>query len=607
MVNRLSVTSSGFRLGLLALTIALLVVLLYGNSLQNDFVTWDDQWYVLENKHIRVSSADDLLWIFTHSYYWSYIPLTLLSHALDYSLWGLDPAGHHLTSVLVHAANAVWVFFLALAMLRFARLRAEGGSPGGPRVLLDAGDLQSVVGAVLAALLFAVHPLRAESVAWVSDRKDLLCAFFLFPTLLSYLFFTAARGTPAGRGWYRLSLLLLLFALLSKAAALMLPLVLVAFDLFLHGRKVWMEQRRALLREKVPYFLMSGTVGLIGMASVPAKSVNFLAADLTLLQKVFLPFHSIMFPLGKFLWPVNLGPVYDYPGSSLTMILALVLLVLVTGFCVVLFELDRPSWLAAWLYYLIMSLPTALFFASGIQPVADRYTYVSMVSFSILVGGLFAGVLSPGLAGRWNRMLRIGVTIGAIGWLASLAVLSRNQVSIWKDPMTLWTRGVQVAPGSPFAYNNLAEAQIRSGFMEDAVVSFMIATELKPDYADGYNNLGVSFLMKGEYREGIKWLNRARGLLETEEETDPSLADVYCNLGYAHQTLGEDSIALEMFSRTLGVHPGYAKAHFYIGMIFDRQGRTTEALAALQEAARLGFAEARVALKEKGITWEDPY
>jgi len=602
-VKSLPATSSAFRLGLLALTIAILVALLYGNALENGFVTWDDQWYVLDNEHIRISSGDDLLWIFTHSYYWSYIPLTLLSHAADYLLWGLDPRGHHLTSVLLHAANTVWVFLLALAMLRFARLRAEGGGPGGPRVLLDPGDLPSVGGAVLAALLFALHPLRAESVAWVSDRKDLLCAFFLFPAFLSYLFYATTRGTPVCRRWYHLSLLLQLLALLSKAAALMLPLVLVAFDLFLHGRIAWMAQRRVLLREKLPYFLLSGTVGLIGMASVPAKSVNFLAADLTLLEKVFLPFHSIMFPLAKFLWPVSLGPVYDYPGSTLTMILACVLLALVTGFCFVLFKLDHPSALAAWMYYLIMSLPTALFFASGIQPIADRYTYVSTVSFFILVGGLFAGVLSSGtIGGKWNRMLRILVTAGAVGWLAFLAVLSHNQVSIWKDPMTLWTRGVQVAPGSPFAYNNLAEAQIQAGFVEEAVVSFMIATELKPDYADGYNNLGVSYLMQGEYQEGIRWLNRARELFEAE--ADPSLADVYCNLGYAHQTLGEDSIALEMFSRTLRMQPGYAKAHYYIGMIFERQGRSGEALGALREAARLGSSEARVALEARGVTWE---
>jgi Tfp pilus assembly protein PilF len=599
------VTSSSFRLGLVALAVALLVVLLCSNALENDFVTWDDQWYVLDNEHIRISSADDLLWIFTHSYYWSYIPLTLLSHALDYSLWGLDPRGHHLTSVLIHAANSVWVFLLALAVLRFARLRAEGGLSGGPRLLLDAGDLPSVAGAVLAALFFSVHPLRAESVAWVSDRKDLLCAFFLFPAFLSYLFFSTARGTPAGRHWYRLSLLLQLCALLSKAAALMFPLVLVAFDLFLCGRVAWKEQRRTLLRDKLPYFVLSGTVGLIGMASVPAKSVNFLAADLTLLQKVFLPFHSIMFPLAKFLWPINLGPVYDYPGSSLTMILALVLFLLVTGFCIVLFKLDHPAWLASWMYYLIMSVPTALFFASGIQPIADRYTYVSTVSFFILFGGVFAGVLSSVSVGRWKRMLRFLVAIGAVVWLVALAVLSRTQVSIWKDPMTLWSRGVQVAPGSPFAYNNLAEAQIRAGFVDDAVVSFLIATELKPDYADGYNNLGVSNLMKGEYREGIRWLNRARELFEAETEPDPSLADVYCNLGYAHQTLGEDSLALEMFSRTLGVYSGHAKAHYYIGMIFERQGRTGEAMAALEEAARLGYREARVALEERGVPWEE--
>ncbi|MCK5571301.1 MAG: hypothetical protein KAJ12_01010, partial [Bacteroidetes bacterium] len=341
-MKRTSMEFSGGRLVIIAAAIMIVVGMVYGNALENDFVTWDDQWYVLDNEHIRISSVDDVFWIFTHSYYWSYIPLTLLSHALDYALWGLDPKGHHLTSVLLHAANSVWVFFLALVLLRYARLRARGEQPEGPRLLLQTDDLPSMAGAVLAALLFGLHPLRAESVAWVSDRKDLLCAFFLFPAFLSYLFFSTQRGTTAGKRWYRVSLALQLLALLSKAAALMLPLILVALDLFLAGRSSWMARRRSLLREKVPYFVLSGTVGLIGMASVPAKGINFLAADLSLLQKAFLPFHSIMFPLAKLVLPVHLGPVYDYPGSALTMILALVLLVLVTGFCIVMFKLDYP-------------------------------------------------------------------------------------------------------------------------------------------------------------------------------------------------------------------------------------------------------------------------
>jgi tetratricopeptide (TPR) repeat protein len=575
------VSGEGRRLVIAAAATFLLAAGLFSGALQNQFVSWDDQYYVTANPHLEVSSSDDLLWFFTHSYYWSYIPLTLLSHAADYAVWGLDPRGHHLTSVLLHAANSVWVLLLSVTVIRMARSRrnAVPAAHEGPArgVLLPA---------LVATALFAIHPLRVESVVWVSDRKDLLCSFFLFPAFLLYLRVQERRkpGEPnrALAGVFVLHAL----ALLSKAIALVFPLVMAAADPFLLGRERWSRQRAALVSEKVPFLLSSLLVGVAGLMVVPEQGLNFMIQDLSTLQKALLPFYLLMAPLGKLLVPLDLSPIYDYPPAAV-MGIAAILSLFITALCYLLLRRGEPSLLAAWGYFVLFTIPTAAFFASAIQPLADRYSYIAALSFPLL-GGVWFDRVCPSL----SRAKRWAVEAGVFLLCCAYAVLVLRQVPVWRSSLTLWQHAVEVAPSSPFAHNNLGEALVTSGFLEEAIVSYRLAVELHPRFPDAYNNLGVAQLMRGHHREGEASLERALALFYENGGTDPSIPDVLYNLGTARFSVGDFPGAMQFFRRVLAIRPDFLKARVYIGKTALASGDSLGARGAWEEAARQGSADA---------------
>ena len=212
---------------LAASVVALATISLYSATLGHKFVNWDDDAYVYANPTVQSLSPRAVARLFSSFYYYAYIPVTMLSHAADVAMWGMKPRGHHLTNVLLHTANAVWVLFLGLALIASRRgTRARPGAPGPA----TRHEVAAAIGMSVAAVLFSVHPLRAESVSWVSDRKDLLCAFVFLPGVLAYLQHASRRGTSGARPWYVASFVLFLLASLSKLIATMFPAVLLLLD-----------------------------------------------------------------------------------------------------------------------------------------------------------------------------------------------------------------------------------------------------------------------------------------------------------------------------------------------------------------------------------------
>jgi hypothetical protein len=466
-------------LAAVSILLVVAVAAVFHGVLHNGFVSWDDQYYVTNNPHIRVDGWDDVLWLFSHSYYWSYIPLTMLSHAADVAMFGMDPRGHHLTSLLLHAINALLFFWLAVRIAR----RWTG----------DEAARAIWVGAI-AAFVFALHPLRVESVAWVSDRKDLLCTLFLL--LASHAWLRSAEGEE-GRGSGAWKLLALLFhgaALLSKATALMFPVALVVAALANGGREGLIPRLVGAVRGAIPHFLLSAVVGVIGMASVPAVTINFLAMDLSPLERALLPFHSVMQPMAKFVWPASLSPMYGYPPLS-AMALSALLLILFSVVAVVAWRMGHRGPLTAWAVYLVLSVPTAMFFASGIQPIADRYTYLAMLPLTLLLAAVVerVGRLHPF---RWPPAARTAlVSVAVLGVLVAWAARSADQVKVWRDSLTLWQHAAGLTPDVPYVQNNLGEAFVQAGYLDDAIVAFSVAVEMRPDFADAFNNLGVVHVM----------------------------------------------------------------------------------------------------------------
>lgn len=554
---------------------ALLVVAVaavFHGALQNGFVSWDDQYYVTNNPHIRVSGWDDVLWFFSHSYYWSYIPLTMLSHAADVAWFGMDPRGHHLTSLVFHAVNAVLFFLLA------ARIAGRWTGEDTARAVR--------VGAI-AAVIFALHPLRVESVAWVSDRKDLLCAFFLL--LASHAWVRSEEGgggRPAGT-WTALALLFHAAALLSKAPALMFPVVLVVVQVAGAGGEGLVARLVAATRKALPHFVLSAVVGIIGMASVPAVTINFLALELSPLERALLPFHSVMQPLAKFAWPAALSPLYGYPPVTV-MALSALLVVLFSIVAVIMWRMGHRGPLIAWLVFLVLSAPTAMFFASGIQPIADRYTYLTLLPLALLLAAALERAARPDPF-RWPPAARTAaVLVAMIGVLVGWSVRSADQVKVWRDSLSLWQHGARLTPGVPYVQNNLGEALMQAGYPGEAIVAYSVATELRPDFADAFNNLGVAYFLQRDFRRGIDALRRAEELFRRGARAEASIADVHFNLGSAYWELGDTSDALQCFRSAVSERETYAEAHGAIGSILLTGGDTLAAVASLRRAAELG-------------------
>jgi hypothetical protein len=305
-----------------ALLVGVITFMVFSPALRNDFIIgWDDDVYVTGSPFSIPLSAAAVGMMFSRFYFLSYTPLTHLSHAIDYAMWGLDPRGHHLTNILLHSGNAVLVFFVMLAIIRMRQAdRSEGGRLTGksfPAVLW---------GCLIAGLFFSLQPLRVESVACASSRKDLLSAFFSFGAVLLYLRYASRRGHTPARGSYLLSLLLFTAAILSKGSVVMIPGVLLLLDLAVEREvRSW---RWLLLRlwEKVPFFIIAAAGAYVSYRASISDDMDLVLYAQSHINRLELGSYNLGFYLAKTVWPFRFAAVYDYPGRVASLFVSSVLL-----------------------------------------------------------------------------------------------------------------------------------------------------------------------------------------------------------------------------------------------------------------------------------------
>ena len=424
-------------------------------TLGNGFASWDDAINFLDNPHFRGLGPAQLRWMFTTFHAGHYIPLTWLSLGLDYLLWGLHPAGYHLTSLLFHTATALCFYFLALRLLRLALPPAP--SPAALRW-----------GAALAALLFAVHPLRVESVASATERRDVLSGLFYVLALLCYL--KAVECAPAARPrprWYGLTLACFAAAVLSKSIAVTLPVTLLVLYVYplrrLGGPAGWRALRPWL--EKVPFFALSAAAAASAFSALlplgNTQSLQSMPLHLRLLVSVY----GLLFYLRKTLIPLDLSPLYPLSFQVTWLQFGL----LIGGACLAWFCRRRwPALTAAALVYAITVAPVVGIFQNGPQAAADRYAYLPCLGWAVLIGGAVA---------RWWPSRRILVPVAAV-WLTALAFLTWQQTSLWRDPITLWSHAAVVTPGMRAAHFKLAQAYAQDGRIAEAIGAYREAMRL---------------------------------------------------------------------------------------------------------------------------------
>src|SRR5213594_1155779 len=475
--------------------IALVTFAAFLPTLQNQFVAWDDDKNFLKNPHYRGLGWSHLRWMWTTFNLGHYIPLTWMTFGLDYLLWGLNPVGYHLTSLLLHAANAV-VFFVVVRRILTRAL--PGPSERGHALAVSAG---------FAALVFAIHPLRVESVAWVTERRDVLSGLFYLSAILIYLR-TCERG-ERGRGWYWAAVGLFACALLSKSMVVNLPIVLLILGVYPLRRLGgaigwWSEPARRVYVEKIPFVLLAAAAAAIAVMAQLSVHAAASLAQLSVPGRVAVSAYGLSFYLWKMVVPLNLSPLYPLSPIvnpwAMPFILSYTMVLAITAIALAL-RRRVPGLPAAWLAYVVVLLPVLGIFQSGPQIAADRYTYLAGLGWAILAG---AGLLSC-----WRSSRRSKTGTPATWLLASLAlcvvvglgVLNWNQVQVWHDSETLWTHALSIDPQSPIAHNDWGTALARQGRLAEAIEHFRQALRLEPNFVDAHYNLGMALAQQGKLAE----------------------------------------------------------------------------------------------------------
>jgi protein O-mannosyl-transferase len=556
----------------LPVLVAVLGMVAFLPAIEADFVNWDDQMSFLDNPHYRGLGPAQLRWMLTTTLLAHWSPLTWITWGFNYVIGGVDPRGYHLVNVLLHGANVALFYLLALRLLGSGFDR--GFDPTHGSVAITAGS-------VFAALVFGLHPLRAESVAWVSERRDLLCAFFLLLAVLAYL-----RGVTDGRligsRWWGLSLTAFAAALLSKASAMTLPLTLLVIDVYPLRRRSsgWRE----LLVEKLPYAVLGGVAALIALLTRHASGDITDYGRYGTGARVALAGHTFWFYPWKFVWPAGLGAMYELPArvdlSAPRFLVPFIAVIAITTALVVL-RRQWPAGLAAWAYSAIVLLPVSGFVHSGNQLAADRYSYLSGFGFALLAGGGLTWSVR-----RAQRSMRAwlppAVLATACLVLTALGAMAWTQTATWRNSETLWTRALLLDPACSICESNLGRVIAKPGRFEEAEAHVRRAIELTPNRSGPHENMGVLMVAQGRFREGEAEFRRALAIA-------PRYGPSWNSLGVALANQGppRDAEAESAFREAARLSPRMVDAFANLGMLYMRAGRYADAIAPLREALTL--------------------
>ena len=561
----------GIYLLLVAVTLAV-----YWPVMRCDFVNYDDPVYFTANPHVLAGlTSGDVRWAFTTSYASNWHPLTWLSLMLDAELFGKGPAGPHFTNLLFHTANTV-LLFLLLRRLTAAIWRSA-----------------------MVAALFALHPLHVESVAWISERKDVLSTFF---GLLVLLFYVGYARRVTSDGWqvtrteitpqpspprvtchaslfYGLALVFFALSLMSKPMLVTLPLVMLLLDWWPLQRvtsgKWQVASVRNLVWEKIPFFLVSVISCVVTFIAQQKGGAVTALTRISLSQRLDNAFVSYARYLGKAFWPNPLANLYPYPGNwELPLVVFSVALVVGLSAIAVLLARKFPFGFTGWFWFVGTLVPVIGLVQVGIQSMADRYTYVPLIGvFTVLVWGLGAVC-----AGR--RVPGPLITFLAMTVLVACAFRTRDQLRYWQNDETLFRHTLAVTKNNYLAYNNLGTWLSKKGRITEAMDCFHKSLQIKPDDSDVLYNLGNAFAKLGNWDEAINNYQRALQII-------PNQPDILDNLGFAFAARKQFADAIVCFEAALKLDPDSADAHNNLATVLFIQKKLDEAIRHYREAIRL--------------------
>ncbi|HVO27095.1 MAG TPA: tetratricopeptide repeat protein [Candidatus Margulisiibacteriota bacterium] len=560
--------------------IAVAVFITFVPIVHNDFVNWDDPFYFVWNDRYRGLSFTNIKWMFTTLDFSHYQPLTWFTHGMVYTVWGLNPTAFHLGNLVMHIANAVVLYYLLAHLL--ARRYPVSAPPA---------SLAVPVAAAVGALFFALHPLRVEPVAWATERQGVTSAFFWLLAVYAYLRRQEYRDARSRRGWYVLSIGCFILSLLAKSIGMTLPIVLLVLDVYplrrialrLQGLHPWLagaappgllhadaigdtrrtqprkgrhstargeapgdSGRASIVVEKLPYLVAAAAAGVLALQAKQARSLPSLAEH-GMAERVVQATYGLCFYIWKTLLPTQLSPVYllERPLNPLApaYVASLVVVAVVTVVLIALYR--RWPWaLAAWVCYALILFPVLGFTQSGVQKVADRYTYLGCLPWAALV--------AAGTEQAWRSLARRGAGAVAAGCatlvllLAMLGMLAALQTRVWRDSLSMWDRVIEVEPRNHIAFNFRGTARRSKGDLSGARADFERAVQLNPGYWEALVNRAHARRVTGDLDGAIADYNELI-------RRDPRYAYGFNGRGRSRQAKGDLQGAVADFNQAIAL------------------------------------------------------
>jgi protein O-mannosyl-transferase len=541
----------------------------FAGVLRNDWILFDDPLYVYENPYVaRGWTAAGARWFLTEPHGANWHPLTSWSHMLDVELFGLRPGAHHAVSLLLHTLNAV-----LLVLVLFGMTGAWWRS-------------------LLVGALFALHPLRVESVAWAAERKDVLSGLFFLLTLAAY-----GSWVRRGGAWrYALVGANFLLGLMAKPMLVTLPLVLLLLDVWPLGRlRAGERPGRALARlaiEKWPLIALATASAVVTFLVQQRSGAVVAAALLGPGRRLANALTACWWYVGRTLWPRDLTVFYlldrTVPAATLVLGAAVAAAGLVAVTVVAARQARRRPYLAVgWLWFLGMLVPVIGLVQVGRQAYADRYTYLPGIGLLVMLAWGLGELVSRS---RARRVVALAMAVLAV---AVLSVATARQVARWRDTRTLFTYTLGFAPDNPVAHQNLGDVLLKEGRVRPAIGHYEAVLRVVPDFQDAYNKLGSALGALGRYDEAIARLRQGLALGEN--------AEIRHNLGFALHRQGRLDEAIPQYEAALRLNPGHALALGHLAAALGAQGRFGEAETLLERALRLDPADAE-ALRLRAVT-----
>jgi protein O-mannosyl-transferase len=509
----------------LAICALLLVITfaVFAQTCRFEFVNYDDNIAVYENSYVRAGlTAKSVAWAFTFNDYEYWIPLTSISHIIDAQLFGMKPGGHHMTNVLLHAASVI-LLFLALRRLTGAVWRSA-----------------------FVAAVFAIHPLRAESVAWVVERKDVLAGVFFMLALFFY-------GPGLKRGIAVMTCFLVGF--LCKPMVVTLPFLLLLIDYWPGGRISKLSDWKKPVLEKLPMLLMVPFLAVLTVITQGhAPGALQTLENNSMLARLANAAMSCVIYIKQTFYPVDLIVFYSRTEEHRALwmpIAAALVLVAITAVAFV-YRRKHPFLISGWFWYLGMLAPVIGIISFGFMSHADRYTYFPQIGLCIMVAWGANELFGKTPNGRM-ALATVGIAVVGV-----LAVVGFNQTKYWRDSETLWNHTLAVNPKSLLAHNNLATVLVDKKDINGAVAHLETAVEINPKFPQAQNNLGMILSNIGRVDESIAHFEKCL-------EADPKYAEGHNNFGSALRRQGKFEDAITHFKKATELDPKYALAHFNLG------------------------------------------